>query len=219
MSDTKSEKSKHADTIIRNHVIFSMGAGIIPVPVVDIFAVGATQLDMIRQLCKVYDKDFSETQGKAIVSALTTSTLAKIGARSLVKLIPVVGSYIGGVTSAVMAGASTYALGEVFKMHFEMGGTILDFDVERLKKLYQEKFEKGRKVAEEYRRQQEAKRRAMQEEAAAEPTPEPGPAADAKSSDEVLARLKELGELKAAGIITEEEFQRMKKKLLEEFEG
>ena len=220
MSDTKSEKSKHADTIIRNHVLFSMGAGIIPVPVVDIFAVGATQLDMIRQLCKVYDKDFSETQGKAIVSALTTSTLAKIGARSLVKLIPVVGSYIGGVTSAVMAGASTYALGEVFKMHFEMGGTILDFDVERLKKLYQEKFEKGRKVAEEYRRQQEAKRRAMQEEAATEPppAPEPGPATDAKSSDEILSRLKELGELKDAGIITEEEFQRMKKKLVEEFE-
>ena len=58
MSGKKSDKSKHADTIIRNHVIWSMGAGLIPVLVADIFAVSALQLDMIRQLCKVYDIDF-----------------------------------------------------------------------------------------------------------------------------------------------------------------
>jgi uncharacterized protein (DUF697 family) len=96
MSDKKSDKSKHADTIIRNHVIWSMGAGLIPVLIADIFAVSALQLDMIRQLCKVYDVDFSETQGKAIVTSLTSSTLARIGAGSLVKLIPGVGSLLGG---------------------------------------------------------------------------------------------------------------------------
>ena len=139
------ERDKHADSVIRNHILFSMGAGVIPVPVVDIFAVSAAQLDMIRQLCRVYDIDFAETQGKAIVSSLTTATLARMGAGSLAKMIPLVGSYIGGVTNAVMAGASTYALGHVFKAHFETGGTILDFDAERLKKLYKEQFEKRQK--------------------------------------------------------------------------
>lgn len=67
MSSNKSDRSKHADTVVRNHVIFSMGAGFIPIPVADIFAVGASQLDMIRQLCRVYEIDFQETQGKAIV--------------------------------------------------------------------------------------------------------------------------------------------------------
>ncbi|HHM20989.1 MAG TPA: DUF697 domain-containing protein, partial [Bacteroidetes bacterium] len=123
----KQERSKHAESIIRNHILFSMGAGVIPVPVVDIFAVSAAQLDMIRQLCKVYDIDFAETQGKAIVSSLTTATLARMGAGSIAKMIPVLGSYIGGLTNAVLAGASTYALGNVFKIHFETGGTILDF--------------------------------------------------------------------------------------------
>ena len=86
MSDpTKENRSNHADTIIRNHVIWSMGAGLIPVLVADIFAVSALQLDMIRQMCRVYDVNFSETQGKAIVTSLTSSTLARIGAGSLGK--------------------------------------------------------------------------------------------------------------------------------------
>ena len=62
----------------------------------------------------------------------------------MIKFIPGIGSVIGGVTMAVLSGASSYALGEVFKKHFETGGTFLDFDMKRLKKMYNEKFEKGK---------------------------------------------------------------------------
>lgn len=217
--DVKKEREKHAETIVRNHVLFSMGAGAIPVPVADVLAVSASQLDMIRQLCKVYDMDFSETQGKAIVSSLTTATLARLGAGSLAKMIPIVGSIVGSVANAVMAGASTYALGQVFKIHFDTGGTILDFDADRLKKLYKEQFEKGKKVAEELRKQQAAKKKAEEANAPAEAAPSeyvPDTTADKPTSDaDVITRLKELGELKAAGIITEEEFEKMKKRILE----
>ncbi len=217
--DVKKEREKHAETIVRNHVLFSMGAGAIPVPVADVLAVSASQLDMIRQLCKVYDVDFSETQGKAIVSALTASTLGRIGAASLAKMIPVVGSIIGSVANAVMAGASTYALGQVFKTHFNTGGTILDFDPARLKKLYKEQFEKGKNVAEELRKQHEAKQRAEADNA---DTPadsdlvpdQPNVASKASTDTDIITKLKELGELKSAGIITEEEFEKMKKRIL-----
>ncbi|TAK37454.1 MAG: DUF697 domain-containing protein [Saprospiraceae bacterium] len=211
--DIKVERSKHAESIIRNHIIFSMGAGMIPVPVVDIFAVSASQLDMIRQLCKVYDQDFLETQGKAIVSSLTTATLARIGAGSLAKMIPFVGSFVGGVTNAALAGASTYALGQVFKIHFETGGTILDFDTNRLKKLYNEQFEKGKKVAEELRKQQEAKKKSEQTT-----SPDAGITSSDKSAgfaQNDVARIKELAELRDAGIISEEEFDKMKKKIID----
>ena len=150
---TQDERSKHAETIIRNHVVWSMGAGFIPILVADVFAVSALQLDMIRQLARVYNIDFSETRGKAIVTSLTSSALARVGAGSLVKLIPGIGSVLGGVTVSVFAGASTYALGEVFKKHFASGGTILDFDPARVKKMYQEKFEKGKKVAREWNKE------------------------------------------------------------------
>ncbi len=222
--DLKKERDKHAETIVRNHILFSMGAGAIPVPVADVLAVSASQLDMIRQLCKVYDVDFHETQGKAIVSSLTTATLARLGAGSLAKMIPVFGSVVGSVANAIMSGASTYALGQVFKVHFETGGTILDFDPDRLKKMYREQFEKGKKVAEELRKQQEAKKKAEESSAttdapAAEPAPEaaPEPSKSKTPSDaDVLTRLKELGELKSAGIITDEEFERMKKRIIGE---
>ena len=197
MSDfEKSNRAQSANSIIKNHMIWSMGAGFIPVPIADLFAVSAIQLDMIRQLCKVYDIDFKQTEGKAMITTLTGSGLARLGARA-VKFIPGVGSILGGVTMAALSGASTYALGEVFKKHFETGGTFLDFDPERLKKYYNEKFEKGKEVAEELRKKQESA---------------------AKSSDGLAAmdKLKELADMKAAGLLTDEEFAQMKKKIIGE---
>lgn len=224
MSESTGERSKHVDTIIRNHVIWSMGAGLIPVLIADIFAVSALQLDMIRQMSKVYDVNFSETQGKAIVTSLTSSTLARLGAGSIVKMIPLLGSVVGGVTVSVFAGASTYALGQVFKRHFESGGTILDFDPARLKKMYKEQFEKGKKMAEQWRKDDKAKQAA--DEAAkenpadyAQPSESAGQAAAEapKQEGDVLNRLKELGALRDKGIISEAEFQSMKAKLIKEF--
>lgn len=225
MSDN-SERTKHAETIIRNHVIWSMGAGMIPILVADVFAVSALQLDMIRQLCRVYDVNFSETQGKAIVTSLTSTTIARLTAGSIIKMLPGVGTIIGGVTVSVFAGASTYALGQVFKRHFESGGTILDFDPARLKKLYKEQFEKGKKVAEQLRKDDKARKEAesaerkaqeASEKAARESVKTPPPQAQANEEKDVIARLKEIAKLRDDGIISEEEFQEMKQKLIRDF--
>jgi uncharacterized protein (DUF697 family) len=191
----KINRSDSADSIIKNHMIWSMGAGFIPVPIADLFAVSAIQLDMIRQLCKLYEVDFKQTEGKAVITALTGSGLARLGARA-VKFIPGVGSILGGVTMAVLSGASSYALGEVFKKHFETGGTFLDFDPERLKKYYNEKFEKGKEVADELRKKQETVVKS----------------ADASSA---VDKLKELAEMKSAGVLTDDEFETMKKKIIQ----
>lgn len=223
----KSDRSRHADTVVRNHVIWSMGASyLIPLPIADVFAVSALQLDMIRQLCRVYDVDFAETQGKAIVSALTTSTMARAGARSLIKLIPGIGTIIGGLTVSVFNGASTFALGEVFKKHFDLGGTILDFDVERLKKQYREKFEKGKKVAEQWKKEapqttppaEDTVVRRATEATRSEPAGNPtAPAEEETGTDAVLTKIRELGKMRKDGLISEEEFETMKKKLIKGF--
>lgn len=209
-NDVKQERSKHAESVIRNHMLLAMGVGFIPLPLMDVIAAGAVQLDMIRQLCKVYEVEFKENQGKAVVSALTTSILTKMGVRSALKLIPGLGTIIGGVALSVFNGASTYALGEVFKKHFELGGTILDFDPERMKRAYKEKFEKGKKVAEELKKEEEAKKAQ-----AAAPKSEPMPTAADQNT--VLERIKQLAEMKEQGIISQEEFDQMKRKLIGEF--
>jgi hypothetical protein len=125
-----------------------------------------------------------------------------MGAKAMIKFIPGIGSVIGGLTMAILAGASSFALGEVFKKHFETGGTFLDFDAKRLKKMYNEKFEKGKKVAEQMSKEQEKKRQAADE------------TISNKSSGKLVDKLRELAELKKEGLITEEEYIAMKKKLI-----
>ncbi|MBT8191090.1 MAG: DUF697 domain-containing protein [Bacteroidia bacterium] len=203
----KDPRTAHSNSIIKNHMIWSMGAGFIPVPVADFFAVSAIQLDMIRQLSKIYEINFKETEGKAVISALTGSGIARIGARAI-KFIPGIGSVLGGVTLAVLSGASTYALGEVFKKHFETGGTFLDFDPSRLKKYYDEKFEKGKQMAKDMEKSQ----RKNHEEA--ESVSDEAKAIVLDENEDVIGKLKELNELKKDGVITEEEFEKLKKDLI-----
>jgi uncharacterized protein (DUF697 family) len=200
--EDKSERTKHADTIIRNHMMWSMGAGLIPVPIADFFAVSAIQLDLVRQLCKLYEIDFKENEMKAVITALTGSGLAKAGARAALKFVPGIGSVIGGIAMSVLSGASSFAIGEAFKRHFETGGTVLDIDLERLKKVYNEKFEKGKKVAQEMKEEEDKKKSAFK--------------VKNKPSEDPLEKIRELGQLRKDGLITEEEFEKMKKKILDQ---
>lgn len=241
--DSKKQKAV-ANSVIRNHIIWSMGTGLIPLPVVDFFAVSAVQLDMVRQLSKIYDVDFKETEGKAVITSLTGSGLAQLGKRAAIKLIPGVGSVVGGIAMSVLSGASTYALGEVFREHFETGGTFLDFDPGRLKKYYQEKFEKGKKVAQEIRDEEERRKRegtggsikkneTTEAETAEEFVAESiektvveektGTVETATTTetlnrqDKLVAKIKELAELRDIGILSDDEFQQMKTKIIESF--
>ena len=194
------DKNTKANSIIKNHMIWSMGAGMIPVPIADLFAVSAIQLDMIRSLSKLYEIDFKETEGKAIITALTGSGLARLGA-SAIKFIPGVGSILGGITRAVLSGASSYAIGEVFKKHFETGGTFLDFDPSRLGKYYDEMFEKGKEIARQVREEEKKKQNAVRE-------------GDNIPKIDVVEQMKGLAKLKEDGIINDEEFELMKAKVM-----
>jgi len=207
MNDTDNIRNNSAELIIKNHMIWSMGAGFIPVPFLDFAAVSYIQLDMIRQLAKLYDIDFKESEGKAIITSLTSAGLAKAGAARAVKFIPVIGSYLGGVATAVFSGASTYAIGQAFKRHFDKGGTFLDIDLNSLKKMYMDKFEKGKEIAEDFSKEQREKE-TMAEEVKQKKE-------KVKTTEEIIDKLKELGELKEKGIITEDEFSKMKARLLE----
>lgn len=210
-------KTAHANSIIKNHMIWSMGAGFIPVPIADFFAVTAIQLDMIKQLSKVYAIDFKETEGKAIITALTGSGLARIGARA-VKFIPGVGSAIGGLTLAVLSGGSTYAIGEVFKKHFETGGTFLDFDPDRLKKYYDEKFEKGKSMAKNMEVKEKDKYKKAETVVEEMEDAEVVKSTNKKTSSgvrDLVKQLESISGMRDNGLLTDEEFESLKKKILD----
>jgi len=145
------EREKKALKIVKNHMWWSMGAGLIPVPFVDLVAVSGVQLKMIAEISKIYDVPFQEGRGKAVVGALigyivpSSMSFGLVG--SMLKAVPVVGVLVGAPSMALFCGASAWALGKVFIQHFESGGTFLTFSPAEVKDHFQKLFEEGRKMA------------------------------------------------------------------------
>jgi uncharacterized protein (DUF697 family) len=85
----------------------------------------------LRRLSQIYDVPFSENRGKALIAALAGAlvpTTSGIGAFSLLKAVPIIGTIIGGFVTPVLSAGATYAIGKAFIQHFESGGTLLDFN-------------------------------------------------------------------------------------------
>jgi len=145
------EREQKAFKTVKNYMWWSMGAGLIPVPWVDLVAVSSVQLKMLAEVSKVYGVPFQENSGKAAISSLVGFVLPHAmafgGIGSLLKAIPVVGVLAGAPAMGLFSGAYTWALGNVFIQHFESGGTFLNFNPEQVKEYFQKQFEEGQKVA------------------------------------------------------------------------
>jgi len=189
------EKEEEISRIIRNHMLYSMGAGAVPVPMIDLALVTGVQLNMILKLSELYGKEYSESSARAWVGALAGGLAARLGA-SAVKLIPGVGTLLGGASMAIMSGASTYAMGQVIVKHYESGGTQYDFDPDRFKTLFKEQFEKGKNFAEDLKKKKRER---------------------SGASNDAMQRLQELADMRDAGILSEEEFQRLKEVILKDY--
>lgn len=137
-----------ANELIRKYSTISMGAGLIPVPFVDMVALTGIQLKMLHHLAELYDISFSKELAKSLVASLLGGVISTQTAMetvmSLSKLIPVGGLVTGMVTMSLFGGAATYAVGKVFIQHFESGGTFLDLDPTKVREYFAAEFEKGK---------------------------------------------------------------------------
>ena len=145
------ERLKQADAIIHRNVLWALGAGVVPLPVLDIAAVSAVELKLLKELSDIYSVEFSKKIAKKIIfSLLTSAGVLGIGCLiggSLSKLVPFIGTTVGFVSVPVIVAAFTHGLGRVFLMHFEAGGTLLDFDAVAMRQYFKKEFEKGKEVA------------------------------------------------------------------------
>ena len=187
MTTQEVNRTKEAEIIVRRHVLWSMGAGLIPIPLFDIAAVTAVQIDMLKKLAALYEVDYSTESGKAFASALIGSTFARIGA-SLVKTIPGIGSIVGAASMSALSGASTYAVGNVAINMFEARVNLFSVDLDSAKHAYAEMLEQGKQFVSNL---------------------------GDKGSQDVFRALERLSELKEKGVITEQDFEAQKQKLLD----
>lgn len=157
--DSDDIRINEANTVVRNHVLGSMGIALVPIPVIDLVALTGIQLKMVHSLAKLYRVPFSENLGKSLIVSLVggimpTSTALTLA--SLAKVVPGMGTATGMVSVSILGGATTYAIGSVFIQHFESGGTLLDFDPKKMREYFTTKLQEGKKVASSLRKSEPA---------------------------------------------------------------
>jgi uncharacterized protein (DUF697 family) len=129
----KAAENRRANAVklVERYSVWSGAAGIIPMPFVDLAAVGGVQIQMLRRISQIYGVPFSKNRGKALVVSLAGSmipTSSGIGAASLIKSVPVVGAAMSAIVMPALSAGATYAIGMTFIQHFASGGTLLDFN-------------------------------------------------------------------------------------------
>jgi uncharacterized protein (DUF697 family) len=140
-------REQHAMALVKSYVPWSAGAGLLPMPLIDMAALVAVQLRMLTKLSALYQVPFLENGVKSTVSSLLGSVVStSVGGAlgSLVKAIPVVGPLIGIAAVPSVYSAATYAIGRVFVTHLAAGGTFLDFDADKMRAYFVAEYEKAK---------------------------------------------------------------------------
>jgi uncharacterized protein (DUF697 family) len=132
---TDESRDEAASKLVDRFSLWSGAAGLIPVPLVDIAAVGGVQLQMLRRLSEIYGVPFTDNRAKSLIASLAGSVLpasaastTAMGVASVLKAIPGVGTVIAASTMPVFSAGATWVIGKVFIQHFASGGTLLDFN-------------------------------------------------------------------------------------------
>ena len=128
---TPEQREEMATGLVDRFAMWSGVAGLIPMPGIDVLAVGGLQVQMVRRLSQIYDVPFSENRGKALILSLAGTLIpatSGIGATSMLKFVPVIGPLTAVFVMPALSAGATYAIGKAFIQHFASGGTLLDFN-------------------------------------------------------------------------------------------
>lgn len=148
---TAVDRHTEASKIVSSALGWSAAAGFVPVPVLDVAALGAVQVKMVVDLSALYGEKSSNELARGIVSVLLGTLaplkLTEIALVSGAKALPVIGTVIGSLSMAAFGTAATYAIGKIFIRHFERGGTIATLDAEAVKEDLKAEFAQAAKKA------------------------------------------------------------------------
>lgn len=142
------EKKKHAQAAVAVAMAAAAGEGAVPIPFSDAALLIPTQITMITSITVIFGFDVNKT----VITALISSTIGAGGATvlgktvvsNLLKLIPGVGSVVGGAISAGTASLITGALGSAYiafmEQVFKGELDINDLSTSKGKEIIGEKF-------------------------------------------------------------------------------
>ncbi len=163
-----------ADSVVKNHIIASLASGLIPVPLLDISALTAIQMNMMRSLSALYDVPFEDSNSKSLIISLlggSLPVLGVVGLSSIAKLMPGIGSLVGSASLSITAGAVTYAVGQVFIMHLGKGGTLDDFNPKQAQVFFRREFEIGKAFVQDIKNEMKTAKETEKAESAGKERP------------------------------------------------
>lgn len=142
----KIAQDEAAHAVVRNHALMAAGAGLIPVPGIDVAAVTGLQINMIRKLSEIYNVPFDPTDVRTILSSVATTGLSKLvgyAVNSYTSLFSEFGSFSDNITNGLVTGAATFGTGEIIQTHFKNGGNMLNLDYNHFIAYYKAKVQDG----------------------------------------------------------------------------
>lgn len=112
-----------AEKQINSSTLMAAGCGAIPVSYVDIGSTVVVQMNMMKNLCDIYEVKWDDHAMKGLLASAVGNIGKRTGA-SMLKSIPIVGTILGGFANATLSGISTYAMGHAFVKYMKMNNTV-----------------------------------------------------------------------------------------------
>ena len=124
-------RQARAGQIVERFTAYSAVGSIIPIPLVDTLSVVLLIVAMVKSLADLYEAPFSRDRVRAAVAGvLGGAGQAGVGSAItawLIKLMPGA-NMVGAAASSAASAVLTRTIGRAFVLHFETGGTALEFD-------------------------------------------------------------------------------------------
>jgi len=210
---------------------------------IEMFDEGAlknAQLDMLQELFRRYGADYSPSEAKTMLSALIGSSLERY-AKAFIKSIPFLGNLIHDDSDSlpVLAAASMHALGQVAVLRLEMEQPFGKLHLNAVKQVFQREFQQGKALSRMMKEGQgnstivldfETPRKRYEQACqqtnqfpddpfaiSIEEMPPQSPSKHAPTPNKqngLAEKFEQLATLREKGLLTEEEFQAQRQKLL-----
>jgi len=139
-----------AQRIIRNATLISWVVGMEPIPLVDIPILLGTQIRLVLRIAALYGEPLDSADLKKHAREMLVTMAGGLGMRYLAEQAAKIVPYGGDAVAGIIAGAGTWAIGQVALEYYEGDKQV---NTRRLRQLYADFYQRFRKVksAEELR--------------------------------------------------------------------
>ncbi len=131
------ERAKKARALVAKYARWSPVLGLVP-PFLSSVIDSVMILKMLRELTAHYGLDYSEQRAKVYLATLLGFIASLSPHRTVARLFLRMNPLAAVALEAGVVWGVTTAIGKVFIQHFELGGTLLDFEPEKMRQYLQE---------------------------------------------------------------------------------